>query len=85
MIELLIDKWCEPPRPQSLHLSTLVHQILSIIAERGGAHANRLFHILCKKGPFRQVDSETFLSVLRALGHPNICLLYTSPSPRDRG
>ena len=75
MVELLIDKWCEPPQPQSLHLSTLVHQILSIIAERGGAHANRLFQVLCKEGPFRQVKSETFLSVLRALGHPDNALI----------
>lgn len=75
MVELLINKWCEPPRPQSLHLSTLVHQILSIIAERGGAHANRIFHILCKEGPFRQVESETFLDVLRALGHPDTALI----------
>jgi len=36
MIDLLLEGWCEPPRTQALHLSTLVHQILSVIAERGG-------------------------------------------------
>ena len=35
MIELLVEGWCEPPRTQALHLSTLTHQILSLIAERG--------------------------------------------------
>jgi len=35
MIDLLLEGWCEPPKPQALHLSTLVHQILSVIAQRG--------------------------------------------------
>jgi len=39
MIDLLLEGWCEPPRPQALHLSVLVHQVLSIIAERGGGIA----------------------------------------------
>lgn len=75
MIELLLEGWCEPPRPQALHLSTLVHQILSIIAERGGTHANRLFRVLCLEGPFRGVDGAVFSSVLRALGRPETGLI----------
>ena len=75
MIDLLVEKWCEPPRTGSLHLSTLVHQILSIIAERGGIHTNRLYLVLCQQGPFRQVGSKTFLSVLRALGDQDIGLI----------
>ena len=31
--------------------------------------------------PIRQFDQECLF--LRDLKHPNICLLYTSPSPRD--
>ena len=31
--------------------------------------------MLCQEGPFRQVDQATFLSVLRALGHPDIGLI----------
>jgi len=37
MIDLLLEGWCEPPKREALHLSTLVHQILSVIAERGTA------------------------------------------------
>ena len=70
MIELLLEGWCEPPRAQALHLSTLVHQILSVIAERGGASAARLHRVLCREGPFRAVDRDLFLEVLRALGAP---------------
>ena len=35
MTELLLEKWCEPPEIDRLHLSTLVQQILSVITERG--------------------------------------------------
>lgn len=75
MIELLLEGWCEPPQRQALHLSTLVHQTLSVIAERGGIRAQQLFGILCQKGPFRQVDTQLFLEVLRAIGHPQVALL----------
>lgn len=75
MIELLLEGWCEPPRPAALHLSTLVHQILSIIAERGGASAARIHRVLCQEGPFRKVDGETFSKVLRTLGDPQTGLI----------
>jgi len=75
MIELLLEGWCEPPRPGSLHLSTLVHQILSVIAERGGAAAPAIFDTLCRRGPFRSISSPMFLDVLRALGRPDVALI----------
>jgi ATP-dependent Lhr-like helicase len=75
MIDLLLEGWCEPPKPQALHLSTLVHQILSVIAQRGGAPANILYSVLCREGPFRQVTTAMFTDVLRALGHPETGLI----------
>lgn len=75
MIELLLGNWCEPPKPQALHLSTLVHQILSVIAERGGASAQRIYVTLCEKGPFLEVDKTTFLEVLRQIGSSNVSLI----------
>lgn len=75
MIELLLERWCESPRPDALHLSTLVHQILSVIAERGGASATRLFATLCKAGPFTGIDAATFAEVLRVLGSPEAALI----------
>lgn len=78
MVELLLEGWCEPPRPEAIHLSTLVHQILSVVAERGGAQANRLYRVLCQEGPFRQVDKGMFLDVLRALGSPKTGLIEQS-------
>jgi len=75
MIELLLEGWCEPPRPDALHLSTLVHQVLSVIAERGGATAGHLYRVLCTEGPFRQVTTPVFLDLLRALGNPETALI----------
>ena len=75
MIELLVEGWCEPPRTEALHLSTLTHQILSVIAERGGASARRLYTILCDRGPFRSVDPLLFARLLRQLGDPETALI----------
>ena len=32
----MLAKWCEPPEVDRLHLSTLVQQVMSTIAETGG-------------------------------------------------
>ena len=36
MIDLMLEGWCEPPKALAMHLLTLTHQILSVIAEKGG-------------------------------------------------
>ena len=79
MVELLIEKWCEPPAPQALHLSTLTHQILSAIAEHGGARAKQLFVTLCVRGPFRRVDAGLFARLLRRLGEQDVALVEQAP------
>ena len=78
MIELLLKDWYEPPRSDSLHLSTLIHQILSVIAEQAGAPAARLYRLLCQEGPFRQVKKELFLAVLKAIARPEAGLIEQS-------
>ena len=79
MIDLLVENWCEPPRQEALHLSTLTHQILSVVAERGGASAQRLFATLCDRGPFRSVDPALFSRLLRQLGDPDTALIEQAP------
>ena len=79
MIELLVEGWCEPPKAEALHLSTLTHQILSVIVERGGASAQRLYATLCNRGPFRSVDPALFGRLLRRLGDPEIALIEQHP------
>ena len=79
MVELLVRGWCEPPLPQALHLSTLAHQILSVIAEHGGTHATRLYATLCARGPFQRVEPGLFARLLRQLGSPDVALIEQAP------
>ncbi|VBB17255.1 DEAD/DEAH box helicase [Burkholderia stabilis] len=67
-IDLLLQRWVEPPRVGGMHLSTLIQQMLSLIAQRGGVTAADAFRQLCVRGPFRSVTQEDFVTVLRALG-----------------
>jgi len=68
VVELLLERWYEPPNTSSLHLSTLIQQILSVIAQHGGASAPQLFSALCSDGPFVHVSRPMFLRLLRDLG-----------------
>ena len=68
MIDLLLRGWCEPQNEERLHLSTLVHQVLALVAERGGVRATEAFRLLCVTGPFRQVLAREFGELLRAMG-----------------
>jgi ATP-dependent Lhr-like helicase len=74
LIQLLLAKWCEPPEPEALHLSTLVHQVLSVIAERNGVLPSLVWKLLCKKGPFTRVNAQQFTDLLRALGQTDLII-----------
>ena len=69
MISLLLQKWFEPPRSQGAHLSTLVQQVLSVVAQRGGATIGQLYALLCAPGtPFQGLGKEEFAELVRHLG-----------------
>lgn len=70
--ELVLESWVEPPSTGGIDLSTLTHQIISTIAERGAARAADLHVSLCREGPFRNVETELFARLLRALGSADI-------------
>jgi ATP-dependent Lhr-like helicase len=67
MVDLLLTKWYEPPAMSDLHLSTLIQQVLSIIAQQGGGKAAELFSVTCKDGPFHATEAQ-FAQLLRQLG-----------------
>lgn len=70
LTELMLEKWLETPRIDERDLSTLVHQILSVLAETGGILATELFDRLAIHGAFRWIDQKAFIDVLRSLkGH----------------
>lgn len=68
MVELLLAGWFEPAHLAGLHLSTLVQQVLSVLAAAGGARADQLYRVLCGAGPFARVDRSMFALLLRDLG-----------------
>jgi ATP-dependent helicase Lhr and Lhr-like helicase len=69
MISLLLEGWFEPPQVKGAHFSTLVQQILSIIAQSGGASAAQLYTLLCgPDAPFAGVGKDEFVDLLRHLG-----------------
>lgn len=73
MTNLMLDEhWYEPPNTADLHLSTLVQQVLSVIAQHGGANAADLYSSLCQSGPFARVDKATFVALLRGLGEADV-------------
>ena len=72
MVELLLASWYEPPHTAGLHLSTLIQQVLSLLAQHGAAQAGQVHHILCGTGPFAQVERSTFGALLRDMARHDL-------------
>ncbi len=67
MVRLLTQSWVEPPRREALHASTFVQQLLSVVAQRGGATAKELWATLVSSGTFSQIKKSEFVDLLRSL------------------
>ena len=79
MISLLLDHWCEPPKASGLHLSTLIQQLLSLIAQRGGVSAGEAFATLCGNGaPFCGVTPSDFKDLLRHMASKELIVQDSS-------
>ncbi|MEM7584682.1 MAG: DEAD/DEAH box helicase [Acidobacteriota bacterium] len=74
MVELLIERWCEPPSTHALHLSALVQQVLSLCAEHGGVTAQEAWRALARPGPFDSVSQDQFIHLLRAMGAEDLLI-----------
>ncbi len=73
MAHLLVEsKWFEPVEKKLFHFSTLLHQILAMIAQWGSIRAEQLFDLLCKTGPFQNVTVEDFKSLLQYMGQKEL-------------
>ncbi len=68
IIELLKEKRYESPSLTSYHFSTLIQQILSLLAQFGAFQPKEGWVYLCQNGAFRNVSVELFLELLRSLG-----------------
>jgi ATP-dependent Lhr-like helicase len=67
MTRLMLKKWLEPLDQGRIHMSTLVHQILSCLKQTGGSSAIEIYRALCIQGPFRNVSQDQFAELLRGL------------------
>ncbi|MEO8379229.1 MAG: DEAD/DEAH box helicase [Acidobacteriota bacterium] len=67
MVNLLLEKWIEPPPGEMVHGSTFVQQILSLIAQYGGITAADAYTMLCESGPFQHVPRAMFKPLLKQL------------------
>jgi ATP-dependent Lhr-like helicase len=74
MVRLLLLKWYEPPPTGGLHLSTMVQQLLSLIAQYGGMTAAQAFHVMCQNGPFHLISQQMFADFLRCLGRQQLIM-----------
>jgi len=79
MISLLLEGWFEPPVAHGAHLSTLVQQMLSYIAQNGGATIGQLYGLLCSpSAPFSGVSKEEFVELVRHLGKKELLMQDSS-------
>jgi ATP-dependent helicase Lhr and Lhr-like helicase len=79
VVRLLLAGFVEPAAPSPETASTLIHQLLSVITERGGIRPKPLFDLLCGPGPFNSIDTEDFAQLLRHLGSPEARLIEQAP------
>jgi ATP-dependent Lhr-like helicase len=78
MLNLMLRKWNEPPEPMRLHLSTLLHQIMALVGQRGGVTAGEAWDVLIRSGNFTGIDAALFKRLLRQMGDPEVGLLEQS-------
>lgn len=78
-VRLLLRSFVEPPGASPETLSTLIHQIMSVIAERGGIRPAPLHALLCGPGPFGSVSTTDFADLLRHLGSPEVRIVEQAP------
>jgi ATP-dependent helicase Lhr and Lhr-like helicase len=74
MVQLLVEGYNETPTPGALHLSTLVQQVLSLVAQRGGIRADDGWRSLCATGPFREAGTAQFAMLFRDLADHDLLM-----------
>ena len=72
VIELLREKEYEEPVVNKTHLSTLIQQILSLVASFSGFYPKEGWEILCNRGAFKNITPKIFLDLLKCLGQKGI-------------
>ena len=71
-IRLLTSGFVEPPSTSDALATGLVHQTLSIIAEKGGARADAIYRQLAGPGPFASVTVADYAELLRNMAETRL-------------
>lgn len=78
-ILLMTERWFEPPITSGMHLSTLVQQFMSLIAQYGGIQASAAYGILCSPGaPFEGLSKANFAALLRHMASLDLIMQDSS-------
>ena len=72
IVELMREHRYEAPSINSYHFSTLIQQVLAVIAQFGGFYPKDGWTLLCQNGAFKNVTPELFLELLKSLGENEI-------------
>lgn len=78
-VRLLVDKFVEPPETDASVATVVLHQTLSIIAERGGEKAARLYQAICGSGPLASFAKADYIELLRSMAAEGSKLLEQAP------
>lgn len=78
-VRLLVDKFIEPPSLDPSLLTVVLHQLLSLITQQGGARIDRLFRELCSDGPFSALAKADFVELLKCAASPATGLIEQAP------
>jgi ATP-dependent Lhr-like helicase len=78
-VKLLLAGFVEPSTTSPEAASTLIHQTLSVIVERGGIRPNALYQLLCGPGPFASIARNDFAELLRHMGSADLKLIEQAP------
>ncbi len=78
-VRLLVAKFVEPPVTDPAIATVVLHQVLSFIAEKGGARADRLFSTVCGSGPLSALGKENFVALLRHMATTDVGLIEQAP------
>lgn len=78
-VRLLIRDQLEPPAVDSSTATVVLHQTLSVITERGGQRADKLYRAICGAGPLSSFSTQDYARLLRHMAHPDIRLIEQAP------
>lgn len=79
-VRLLLAGFVEPSATSQEVASTLIHQTLSVIVERGGIRPNTLYQLLCGPGPFSSITQQDYVELLRHMGSAELKLITQAPN-----